>query len=465
MRSLKRDLAWWTSLGAIALSVAAGLMIYYLTASFLTAQFDASLSRKARVLASSIEYEDDEFELGFRELDSSEFMSAQTGGYLQVYLADGRSLYRSPSLAGHDLPAEPHSDDFSTIIRITLPDGNRGRCVISRVKPIVEWRSPIEPEPVILCVARDEGELHQPLLVLRLVLFGVGVFFAVGITVLTYLSVGRGLRPVDELAKRVAGVDEHALGQSINLPDLPRELTPILEQFNELLSRINLAFERERRFSSNVAHELRTPLSGLRTIIDVAITQPRSPEQYQSYLKNLQQVAVQLQTLTEGLLDLTRLERGLVSPKMEPVDINQLTQLTWQTLVHEPPDKQYDARFDLALGRTITTDPALLTIVLRNILHNALAYVNDGGVITIGSRINDSHAEVTVTNTGSHINAEDLKKVFDRFWRADVARSQTGEHFGLGLPLARQIINTLDGQITAESREDGVFVVVFTLPC
>ncbi len=465
MRSLKRDMALTTSIGAISLSVVAALAIYFLTDAILTQQFDDSLIRKARILASSIEVDHDELELGFRELDLSEFARDEAGGYLQVYLNDGRSFFRSPSLGEHDLPNQALSDDFSDVRQVMLPNGSLGHFVASRVMPIVDSSEQQVTSPVVLCVARDVAELQLPLNILRLVLIGVGLVFAVTMVLLTRLAIVRGLRSVDVLADRLGAIDEGLLDQPLDLPDLPRELKPILEQFNGLMSRLQIAFERERSFSADLAHELRTPLAGLQATLDVALRKTRNTEEYQQALRNVHEITDQMNVLVSALLHLAKLERGLVTPTYEPVDVDEVIRTTWRNLKHaQPASFVYREQITLDACDPVHTDISLLTLAIRNVLHNAQNYVDDGGTVTINSLKTEKAVQIRIANTGSRITAADVGKVFDRFWRADRARTDTGSRFGLGLALTRQAIDAVGGHIRAESQSAGEFVVTITLP-
>lgn len=486
MRSLKRTLVVASAASAILLAFAAGLALYLMTRAYLTAQFDASIVHKARLLASTIEVEIDALELGFEDMDMGEFDSPEAGGYLQVYLNQD-SLYRSRSLGGKDLPTVAVSDDPTHIDWIDLPNGKLGRGIVYRLMPkedyfdqededeqdhseigndgVVPWNKDEGGLSIVMCLARDAKEIIDPLRAMQAALIGVGLLLGLLIAGVTYLAVGRAMRPVDDLAKRVGGIDAGSLNERIGLSGIPTELAPIVEQFNGLLSRLSVAFERERCFSANMAHELRTPLAGLRTTIDVTRAKPRTNEEHERCLDQLLGVTQQMQVLVEGLLQLAKLESGSVTPVSEPVQLDDAVRRSWLAATgNVVPSKRYHEVLDLNIDGPINTDQALLAVVLRNVLHNALLYVDDGGTISIGSQRYDDCAEVRIANTGSRVTPEEAGKVFDRFWRADQARSETGSRFGLGLSLTRLSVEAIGGGIHAESQVGGEFVITIRLP-
>ncbi len=485
MRSLKHTLIVWVAVSAVVLSVVAGVSLYLMTRSYLVTQFDGALARKARLLGSTIEIEIDVLELGFEDMDMSEFDSAESGGYLQVFY-NGESLYRSGSLAGQDLPVEPVVEDPSAVGWVELPGGRVGRGIAYSLVPVmdlndpdmlfeielpgqdntreIDWPDLDSQVKVLLCLARDADEINQPLYAFRIALIGVGLALALLMSAVIYLVIGRGLRPVAGLADSVGQIDERSLDLHLDPTGVPEELVPIVEQFNSLMSRLRTAFQRERSFSADMAHELRTPLAGLRTTIEVTLKKPRTPAEHEQCLNQLHDVTRQMQTLIEGLLELAALEAGNLKPQRETVDIDSQIGRLWQDITECEQEKVVRVDMSMLKGCRIHTDPRLLAVILRNVMHNAFIYVDSGGVVAVSSSCTDEHALIRVTNSGSRVPGDGVEKIFNRFWRADKARSDTGSRFGLGLSLTRLAVEALGGRVHAESELGGEFVIHITLP-
>lgn len=473
MRSLKRTLAAWTATLSILLTAAAGLSLYLMVRAQLLEQFDGSLLSKARLLASTIEIEHGGLDLGFRDMEMNEFDSRRAGGYLHV-IYDGRTVYRSPTLGDGDWLISHLDRADGRVHALKLPGGRAGRGVVLRFTP---KRDPeedgqatariegVRAGTVALYLVRDVEEPYEMLGALRAALIVIGLLLAVSMIVATRVVVGRALRPVDALAGAVGGVDEATLDRAIEVPHLPSELEPIVEQFNGLMARLQTAFERERSFSADLAHELRTPLAGLRTTIDVALAQPRDAEAYRQALGQLHEITEQMSVLVSALLHLAKLERGIVSPSFEPVDVDALIRSTWRALKQGQPDPiRLSEQVTLSADGEIETDVGMLTLAIRNVLHNALGYVDADGTVSIETHGTAAGIKVRVANTGSTIDSDCVGRVFDRFWRGDRARTGTGVRFGLGLALTRQAIEAVGGSVIAQSQKGGQFLIMMSVP-
>ncbi len=313
-------------------------------------------------------------------------------------------------------------------------------------------------------VARDASFLLTFLRQLRWLLFGVGVL-AVGASAASlWLAIRRSLRPVERLATEIAGIDEQALGKKIDVPGVPVELRPVLERLNQLLKRLDEAFQRERTFSADVAHEFRTPLAGLRSLMDVTLTRPRSADQYRQTLQQCRQVTQELERVVQHLLTLTRLDAGQLELHRERVPLRPLLDELWQAFEPTARQRRLEVRWNVEADVQLDTDRALTVLVFRNLLENAVTYCNEGGRVEVEAGRSEGHVVVCVANTGSQIPPEQADQVFARFWRGDVSRSGTGLHSGLGLSLVREAVRALGGQVQVQTELGGVFRVTVTLP-
>lgn len=470
MHSLKAKLTVGVAASVVVLTAIAGLSLYVMVRAHLVRQFDLSLQNKARLLASTVRLEGDGLELEFEELDMSEFAGVEAGGYLQIWL-DDTELYRSPSLHDCGLPggAAIESNDGVRQAWIDLPRGRRGRALTYQywLNQGPSGESVKTDMRLTVSIARDSDDLMNTLRTLQVGIAAVSLMLAITLSLLIGWLVNRAMRPVEALARQVGELDERSLNTRIAPSALPSELEPILQQFNGLLDRLQQAFERERTFSADMAHELRTPLSGLRTMIEVARAKPRSQQEHAVTLGKLLDVTQQMQTMVEGLLHLASLERGQLEASFDDVRIDGEIEAAWQAVARNgAANKPFELRKTLAARRSIRTDPALLNVALRNVLHNAATYVDDDGVIELASSANNGHVEIRVSNTGSRVAADDASHVFDRFWRADRSRARTGaQHgFGLGLPLSQLAVRQIGGDIRAESEAGGRFRIAITLP-
>jgi len=257
--------------GALLLS---GLALQALVRERLTGELDRGLLASAQTAATLVEADGDGLELEDVELAAA----AERGAFLQVSSLDGRMLYRSPSLGGASL--EPPVADRAWL---ELPGGARGRAVAVRFRPRREHarrpRAEREDGELVLVLARDASELDRTLATLQGLLGLVGLGTLVVTCGVLVLVVRRSLAPLGAFADQVAAIGEERLDLRLSIDGAPDELEPAVQRVNELLARLEGAFARERAFSSEVAHELRTPLAGLRTLLEVDGARPRTPEE------------------------------------------------------------------------------------------------------------------------------------------------------------------------------------------
>jgi two-component system heavy metal sensor histidine kinase CusS len=251
---------------------------------------------------------------------------------------------------------------------------------------------------------------------------------------------------VEAVARTAARVDPGHLGERIATAGLPAELLALASTFNAMLDRLEESFTRLRRFSADIAHELRTPVGNLRGEIEVALGRPRSAEEYREVLGSGLEECGRLAGLIDGLLFLARAESPRAQIGRERLDVAE--ELRAVSEFYEATAAEAGVRLAVAGDRAVPAElnRPLFQRAVGNLLANALAHTPPGGSVTLTARQAGSEVEVEVTDTGGGIPAEHLPHVFDRFYRADEARSGGG--VGLGLAIVRGIVELHGG--TAE---------------
>ena len=377
----------------------------------------------------------------------------------------GELVVRSPLLEGADLPRLDAPMGRPRIEKITLPDGTSGRAIgitIELPSPPPEIR---RSSPVVLTtvVAASTAEIEQQLRFLAALLLATAIGTMAVSGGVAWLVVTRGLRPLDQVARKIAVMDETALKERIVDSGIPLEIEPVVNQLNGLLERLDGAFDRERALTADVAHELRTPVAEIRAITEITLSRERDPREYRQALNEAQDAVKTLQGLIEKLLVLARLEAGQMKLDLKAVTLQPLVVQQWAQVCSraDPRGIGFDNR--CPSDAVVTADAGLLEVVLTNVLSNAADYTPDGGRITVESRNDQGRCELSVTNTGCTLRADDVARVFDRFWRADSARSKTGLNCGLGLTLVRRAMEAMSGSAVARMSQDGCFVLTLML--
>jgi signal transduction histidine kinase len=318
------------------------------------------------------------------------------------------------------------------------------------------------PVPLVLALARDVLDVEAALTRLRRFMIIIGAVAPLVLVGILSRLVSIGLKPVDALAGQIGAIDEQRLSTTIEPAGAPTELRPVVVRLNEMLSRLARAFEREKTLTADVAHELRTPLAGLRSTLEVALSRQREPAAYQQAMSESLAICRQTQTLVENLLALARLDVGADRVRHQPAPIDSLLDDAWKPFSQEASSKALKVQWDVEPGLVAHTDPDKLRLVLNNLLENAVHYVDPGGSVAVRASRDNGTTRLRISNSGSRVSPDQVAHVFDRFWRGDVARQSDGVHTGLGLALCKRIVEQLGGQISADSTKNGEFSVNVT---
>ena len=362
----------------------------------------------------------------------------------------GRTIYRSPSLGATSLP-EVQAQIPPGGAWIVLGDGRRVRALALEFLPRGEHGRGPAPAPLSLVLARRAEDVEGALAVFTTRLIGVGALTLFLATLGLILTVRFALRPLATLSAAIARVGPADLAQRIELPDTPQELLPVVARTNELLGRLSDAFARERAFSSEVAHELRTPLAGLRTTLEVLLRRPRAVDEYQEALTDVTEQLEALGGLVDRLLQIGRLEARDVTLEPRDLDVSDAILTHWELLEVRALERELKISWELAPSLPARADPNLLNLALRNLLENAVEYTDLGGQIWVRGEVVEGRVEVAVENTGSRLDPTEVNLARRRFWRGENARSDAGRHCGLGLALVDRAVQAMGGVLYLQS--------------
>ncbi len=315
----------------------------------------------------------------------------------------------------------------------------------------------------VLQIGRDRDELDEPLAGFLHALALAGPFTLLFSAVGGYLLAGRALAPVTTITDLAERIGPRDLGARLDL-DLPDdELGRLARTFDGMLARIDDAFERQRRFTGDAAHELRTPLSMMRSQVDFALARPRSDAFYQDALQRLDDDVDRMTGLVSTLLTLARADAGQLPLEPVPFDVADTVELVVEQYTPIAAEAGITLRGEPAMA-PLVADEALLVQVLVNLIDNALAHTPAGGVVTVGCGMGDCHIRLWVSDTGEGIAPEHQDRVFDRFYRVDAGRSRERGGTGLGLSICQTIVEALNGSISLASEPGRGTCVDILLP-
>jgi two-component system heavy metal sensor histidine kinase CusS len=463
MRSLRSRLLFGIVCGMLLLLLVFSLVVYAVIRRALVSRFDASLASTARILAASVELDEDEVDLEVDIQQMPEFLRKDRPSYYQLWRSDGSTVLKSPLLGADDLMHLEGS--INTLVFATSRDKNNVplRAVGLKFVPGLS-DSDNKEQTLTLVVAGDASGLQRQLGFLQwLLLAASGVTTALSVFIAAVV-VRQGLNPLNSIAAEIAAINQDDLAVRVGATSVPTEIAPIKNRLNDLLSRLEAAFKRERRFTCDVAHELRTPLAGIRSTIEVTLQRARDPAEYQTVLSECLAIVESMQTMVNNLLMIARLDACQVTFRREQIHPAELVDACWRPFSEKAVERGIAFENRVPNDVTVNSDRENFSMILSNLLDNAAEYTNDAGHIWVTADRADNSTGISIANTGCQLTSEQVAQAFDCFWRGDSSRAGTGAHCGLGLALVQRLIKALGGSASAEVQPGGIFTVRLTLP-
>lgn len=280
--------------------------------------------------------------------------------------------------------------------------------------------------------------------------------------ILGWVAAARGLRPVRQMAAVAQSVSASRLHDRLGLVELPGELVDLATAFNGMLARLEDSFRRLSEFSSDLAHELQTPLSNVMTQTQVALSRPRTAEEYREVLYSSLEECDRLARTIADMLYLAKSDHGQIVSRAEQIDLASEVRKLFDFYDALVEDRA--VRLSCSGAASLNGDRLMIRRALSNLLSNAIAHTPAGGHIEVLLQADESGAAtIRVRNEGETIPAGHLPRLFDRFYRVDPARERTTGGAGLGLAITKSIVTAHGGTISASSA-DGVTVFEIALP-
>jgi heavy metal sensor kinase len=261
---------------------------------------------------------------------------------------------------------------------------------------------------------------------------------------------GRALKPIDTIGRTASRIAAGNLDERIEIANTDNELDRLGHVLNDTFDRLSAAIERQKRFTGDASHELRTPVTIILSETQRALKRDREPEQYREILQNCRTAAERMRALVESLLVLARQDLPSSDVPHVPCDLAEIA--TGVADLLQPLADEHATKIIRELSPCpIKGDPHSLAMVVQNLLSNALVHPPAGGIVTVKTSASAEGCILEVSDNGPGISAEHLPLLFDRFYRADSSRQQTNGHSGLGLAIAKTIVEAHGGSISVES--------------
>lgn len=384
--------------------------------------------------------------------------------YLRVLDSAGRTLTETPGLADQ-LPPPSQAE----LAAIRTPEGISREAMSRSGGPfltlIVRIPGPrADDPPQFMEVAMDRA--HDEYLLARYrdrlwLVLGVSLVLC---SVAGYLIARSGMRPIESISRTAAHIRATTLHERIETTGLPAELRGLAETFNSMLDRLEQSFRHISQFSDDVAHELRTPINNLRGEIEVALSKARSDENYRDILGSCLEECTRISRVIRTLLFLARSDTAADSLQREAVDVGQELANVEAFYEAAAAEAGIILRVSGTNGVQTDLDRTLFQQAIGNLVSNAIAHTPKGGVVELTASADAGCLTVMVSDTGCGIAPEHLPRVFERFYRADRARTGSEQNAGLGLAVVKSIVARHGGQVEIDSKLGSGTRVKLVLP-
>ena len=471
--SIRRQLTLQILVGALAMLLVAGSLFFAAIHHRLLRDFDRALDAEADALARNAERKGRVLVWDIPDTYSEGSRQNSEPAYCQLFLEDGTVVGLSQTLGTDDLPriAGPRK----ALWNARLPGGRSGRLVQKTFRPEFD---PADTQAVaedpreqtfsipaamnaadvrlVLVVARSREGLDRLIESLALAGGAVIVLLSGGLALLVRRAIARGLRPIDEMNAQIAAIAPGALATRLRVAAPPVELAAIEATVNRLLDRVENAFEKERRFSSDLAHELRTPIAELRTACEVGERWPDDVEHTRQFFHDTRAIALQLEKIVATMLTLTRCENGAAPVQTRRLRVQPLVRECWRHAAAGGEEKRLRLDDRIAPDLTVDCDEDKLALIVRNLVDNAVAHSAPDTAVACTGGATPGGVELRLVNTAHDLDPADLAHVFDRFWRKDAARTDRS-HIGLGLSIARGLCELLGLRLSVDLLEGRLF--------
>jgi two-component system OmpR family sensor kinase len=373
--------------------------------------------------------------------------------FVQVIDLDGKVVARSATLGTVRLPVSPgllaRLRDGETVFVTATDVGEEPVRMVAVPVTVGSRRYGVQ-------VGMSLDDAYAVLRAVRWLVLSICVVMLAGIGLTGAVLARKALGPIDAIVARARRIGEGNLSERLPHPGTRDEIARLVETLNDMLGRLARSFDAQRRFTADASHELRSPLSRLRAELEVTLRRWRTAEEYEETLRSCLDEVERLQALTEELLELARIDAREEPERAEAVPVGDLVEAAVAAIVSEAKSRGVVVEVVPSPEILVQAAPIAAKVALANVLHNAVKFSPAGGLVKTVVTADRNEAIVTVSDSGPGVAAEELARIFERFYRGQASRTAETAGVGLGLAIARALIERQGGRISvAPAGEQG----------
>jgi two-component system OmpR family sensor kinase len=448
--TLKTRLAVWHAVWVVVILAGAAWVSDWALARLVRGQIDHALITLARNELAAIEQAPHE-PLRIHEVPGapSRAWFERLDKFVQIVGLEGEPVARSRTLGTARLPLRT----------VTGERVKHGDVVYETVEDFGE--EPIRMVSVPLTIGAAHyviqvaGSLDDARTVIRAARW---LFLIVALAILTAvvatgaLLTRRALVPIARIVKQARRIGQSSLAERLPHPGTHDEIAGLVETLNDMLGRIEHSFELQRRFTADASHELMSPLSRLRAEFEVTLRRPREAAEYEEALRSGVEEVERLCLLVEELLRLAQVDSGEDGdPSPGPTDLPAILERLMRQLEDEAGRRHVTMGLDTVPAVSVKASPGVVTVVVANVLENAVKFSGAGGHVDVTVDTDGDHAVVAVSDSGPGVQADEVPFIFERFHRGTASRATETRGAGLGLAICRTLVERHGGHVSVTS--------------
>lgn len=459
-KSIATRLFLWLFYSGLAALLIGGSGLYLEARNIILATLDHSLMSDMEIFTGLLHVEDGELEFEYAEATTGNFSIPRSGHYYQIHV-DGKRFVDSVSLAGEQLellPDQLDGRDASMNLEIYTTIGPAGESLRAMARSLI-----VAGHQTHIVVAHS---MEDSIVTLRrfrnlLLSFGaIGTFLMAG---LGWTISRRSVVPLRDFSDSIDRIGEQTLDRRIESEKQPRELGRLADAFNQMLDRLLKSLSARQELLSKVSHELKTPVTVIRSHCDVYLQKERPPAEYAEALKIIRETADAMGRKIRSLLNMAQVESDLIKGSgfrlLALDDCLRKARVTIEPLARE---RRVEIGEQIAPGLTILGHAERLVEAFSNLLENAVKYNQRGGTVAINAERQTDRIQIRIEDSGCGIEPDEIDQVFQRFYRGSGTSHTEGT--GLGLFLVKKIIEANRGRIEIDSRKGVGTTFIISLP-
>jgi signal transduction histidine kinase len=471
MNSIKKKLSKYISISVSILLIGIFLVTDILVDTWISSEFDRAMKTKAGLLTTLVSEDLKEVDFDFAGEFMPEFEGKNDPEYYQLW-RDNKVFERSDTLdlfELHDLP-KLNVELHETIIKdITLPDGRSGKMLFIKFIPQVdsdiiedygvtkEEFSKTQKTMELAYAISNEG-LNQILWLVDVIFIITSLLSIVSVQIIVSKVVTRGLRPLVKLNKELKQLNLNSDVSSLSTEQLPEELIDIANGINGFINENKKLYLREKRITSDIAHELKTPIAELLNLTEVAIKFPHEKQITDNFYHDVLEISERLKNIVNGILLLQKSSSTAELAKKD-LDIKDLinTIVNRENKLRRKIEQSYDDKILM-----VFTNETAIDIILSNLINNAIYYSPVDSLISIVvTPTSENKLNIKICNKSTHqYDNDDLNSFFEPLWQKDESRTSS-QRFGLGLAIVKSYSEKIGGSISVSKEQD--LIITFTL--